>query len=193
MRQSAGFIEAHWDLNLIVGCPLHRSRLLSRCPKCHLGLRWLGQACSSAIAVQCSGELMDHLCLKTKMSSWTSFAARSWGSVSRKRAPLGCPSQLSALSLGGLLSLTRTLAKFHLQLKTLQQLDDPQCVVTAAAHVLRSFPANFHKLLWTIGEQHVPKRCGGSIRSQFSRIYTCIFKYRADDPPEVGISWPAHS
>jgi hypothetical protein len=94
-------------------------------------------------------------------------------------------SQLSALSLGGLLSLTRTLAKFHLQLKTLKQLDDPQCVVTAAAHVLRSFPANFHKLLWTIGEQHVPKRCGGSIRSQFSRIYTCIFKYRADDPPET--------
>lgn len=94
-------------------------------------------------------------------------------------------SQLSALSLGGLLSLIRTLAKFHLQLKTLKQLDDPQSVVTAAAHVLRSFPANFHKLLWTIGEQNVPKRCAGGVRSQFSHIYTCIFKYTAEDPPET--------
>jgi hypothetical protein len=80
----------------------------------------------------------------------------------------------------------RTLAKFHLQLKSREQLDDPQAVVTAAAHVLRSFPDNFHKLLLTIGEQSVSKQCSRSVRSQFSNIYFAIFhRFRAGDPPET--------
>jgi hypothetical protein len=94
-------------------------------------------------------------------------------------------SQLSALSLRGLLSLMRTLAKFHLQLRTVKQLHDPQSVVTAAAYVLRSFPANFHALLWKIGEQHVRDRCGSAVKSQFSDIYASIFKFRAGDAPET--------
>jgi hypothetical protein len=93
---------------------------------------------------------------------------------------------LSALSLGGLLFLMRTLARFHLQLESRQQLDDPEAVVTAAAHVLRSFPDNFHKLLWIIGEQSVSKQCSRSVRSQFSNIYFAIFhRFRAGDPPET--------
>ena len=94
-------------------------------------------------------------------------------------------SQLSGLSLKGLLSLMRTLAKFHLQVRSVKELYDPQSVVTAAAYVLRSFPANFHALLWKIGEQHVQERCGSAIKSQFSDIYASIFKFRAGDAPET--------
>jgi hypothetical protein len=80
----------------------------------------------------------------------------------------------------------RILAKSHLQIKSRQQLDDPQAVVTAAAHVLRSFPDNFHKLLWRIGEQSVSKGCSGAVGRQFSNIYSAIFhRFRAGDPPET--------
>ncbi len=102
-----------------------------------------------------------------------------------RESSTGMPaSQLSALSLWGLLSLIRTLAKFHLQLENVKRFEDPQSAVTSAAYVLRSFPANFHKLLWTIGKQHVPKRCS-SVGSQFRKIDTAIFQHRVVDPPET--------
>jgi len=74
--------------------------------------------------------------------------------------------------------------KFDLQLRNVKQLDNPERVVKAAASVLRSFPANFHKLLWTIGEQYVPKQSGEGVRNQFDRIYTSIFNFRGGDPPQ---------
>ena len=79
----------------------------------------------------------------------------------------------------------RTLAKFHLQVRSVKELCDPQSVVTAAAYVLRSFPANFHALLWKFGEQHAQERCGSAIKSQFRDIYASIFKFRAGDAPET--------
>jgi hypothetical protein len=185
--RSAGFIEAHWDLELMTGCPVHRSFLLSRCPRCHLGLRWLrpGQ-------LQCNcGAIFGRVDGPTLPDD----EAELLDIIRRKvlGLPVSPPSStgmpipgLSALSLGGLLSLMRALAKFHLQLKSRKQLNDPQAVVTAAAHVLRSFPDNFHELLWRIGEQSVSKRCSGRVRDQFSDIYFGIFyRCRAGDPLET--------
>ena len=176
--RSAGFIEAHWDLELMTGCPVHRSLLLSRCPKCHLGLRWLrpGQ-------LQCNcGAIFGQVDGPTLPDDEAELLDIIRGKVLRlpvsPESSTGMPiSGLSALSLGGLLYLMRTLAKSHLQKKDRRQLDDPQAVVTAAAYVLRSFPDNFHKLLWRIGEQSVPERCSGGVRGQFSDIYAGIFRF----------------
>jgi TniQ len=185
--RSVGFIEAHWDLELMTGCPVHRSLPLSRCPKCHLHLRWMrpGQ-------LECScGAMLGRVDGPTLPDNEAELLDIIRCKVLRlpvsPESSTGMPiSELSALSLAGLLSLMRTLAKFHLQLKSRQQLDDPHTVVTAAAHVLRSFPDNFHKLLWTIGEQSVSKQCSRSVKSQFSDIYFAIFyRFRAGDPPET--------
>jgi hypothetical protein len=191
--RSSGFIEAHWDLELMTGCPVHRTRLLSCCPKCHLSLRWLrpGQLeCNcgailgrvdSPILPENEAELLDVLRRKVLRLP-----------VSQESST-GIPtSQLFTLGLRGLLFLIRTLAKFHLQLENVKQLDDSQSVVTAAAYVLRSFPANFHRLLWRISEQHVPKQCGGGVRGQYSPIYRSqfspicqsIFEFQTGDPPQ---------
>ena len=43
-----GFIEGHWDLRLMTGCPIHRQSLLSTCPKCGDPVRWLGEDCWNA-------------------------------------------------------------------------------------------------------------------------------------------------
>lgn len=34
------FVEAHFDLALMTGCPVHRKALLSACPTCRRPLRW---------------------------------------------------------------------------------------------------------------------------------------------------------
>jgi hypothetical protein len=185
--RSEGFIEAHWDLELMTGCPVHRCLPLSRCPKCQLRLRWVrpGQ-------LECS---CGTICGRVDGPTLPDDVAELLDIIRRKvlglpvssQSSTGIPlSQLSALSLTGLLSLIRTLAKFQLQLKSRKQLRDSQAVLTAAAHVLRSFPDNFHKLLWTIGEQSVSKRCGGSVRDQFSNIYFGVFyRCRAGDALET--------
>ena len=184
--RSAGFIEAHWDLKLMTGCPVHRTRLLSGCPKCHLGLRWLrpGQ-----LECNCGGMLtrVEGPILPEDEAELLDIVRRKvLGIPVPQESSTGIPiAQLSGLSLKGLLSLMRTLAKFHLQVRSVKKLYDPQSVVTAAAYVLRSFPANFHALLWKIGEQHVQERCGSAIKSQFSDIYASIFKFRAGDAPET--------
>ena len=91
--------------------------------------------------------------------------------------------ELSALSLRSLLSLIRTLARFYLNLDTVNDCDDPCRIVEAAAHVLSSYPVNFQKLLWTVGTQHGAKRSGGIVRSQFRSIYKGIFKHTVADAP----------
>jgi hypothetical protein len=37
--EEKGFIEAHWDLAFMTGCPVHRIALLTECPKCQRPLR----------------------------------------------------------------------------------------------------------------------------------------------------------
>ncbi len=99
-------------------------------------------------------------------------------------SPTGIPAaELSALSLRSLLSLIRTLARFHLKLDTVNDCDDPCRIVRAAAHVLSSYPVNFQKLLCTVGTQH-GERSGGILRSQFKSIYKGIFKRTPGDAPQ---------
>jgi len=184
--RSAGFIEAHWDLKLMTGCPVHRTHLLSCCPKCHLSLRWMrpGQLDCSCGAKFTRVE--DPILPDDEAELLDIIRCKVLGLPVPQDGSTGIPiSQLSGLSVKGLLSLMRTLAKFHLQVRTVKKLDDPQAVVTAAAHVLRSFPDNFHALLWKIGEQHVGERCGSAIKSQFGDIYASIFTFRAGDAPET--------
>lgn len=35
-----GFVEAHWHLEIMVACPVHRCMALSACPKCGNALSW---------------------------------------------------------------------------------------------------------------------------------------------------------
>jgi TniQ len=184
--RSSGFIEAHWDLELMTGCPVHRTRLLSFCPKCHLSLRWLRPGQLECNCGAMLGRVDGPILPEDEAELLDIIRRKVLGLPISQESSTGIPtSQLSTLGLRGLLFLIGTLAKFHLQLESVKQLDDSQSVVTAAAYVLRSFPDNFHRLLWTIGEQHVPKQCGGYVRSQFSHIYDSIFKFRTGDPPQT--------
>jgi hypothetical protein len=51
-----GFIEAHWHLTLMVGCPVHECMTASFCPKCRKRLRLFRLG---LLECACGGNLMD--------------------------------------------------------------------------------------------------------------------------------------
>jgi TniQ len=183
--QFAGFIEAHWDLTLMTGCPVHRSHLLSRCPECHLQLRWLRPGQLECLCGATFGQAAGPLLSDSEVELLNLIRCKVLAVPVPTASSSGIPAaELSALSLRSLLSLIRTLARFHLNLDTVNDCDDPCRIVGAAAHVLSSYPVNFQKLLWTVGTQHGPKRSGGIVRSQFNSIYKGIFKRTPGDAPQ---------
>ena len=168
----------------MTGCPVHRSHLLSRCPECHLQLSWYrpGQleCVCGAIFGQAAGSVLSESEVELLNVIRCKVLARSVPTSSSNGIPA---SELSALSLRGLLSLIRTLARFHLKLDSVRNCDDPRRSIGAAAHVLSSYPANFHKLLWTVDTQHGRKWLG-FVTGRFGSIYRRIFKYAAEDAPQ---------
>ncbi len=182
--QLAGFIEAHWDLTLMTGCPVHRSNLLSRCPECHLQLRWsrpgqLECVCGATFK-QAGGSLLSD----SEVELLNLIRCKALAIPIPTASSTGMPTaELSALSLRSLLSVIRTLARFHLNLDTVNTCDDPRRILGAAAHVLSSFPVNFHKLLWTVGAQR-RERSAAIVRSQFRSIYQAIFNQTYRDEPQ---------
>lgn len=51
-----GFIEAHFDLHLMTGCPVHKRRLLFSCQKCSRPLRWSRPA---LLECECGADLSN--------------------------------------------------------------------------------------------------------------------------------------
>src|ERR1700730_17613977 len=51
-----GFLEAHWDLALMVACPVHRVSLVSCCPQCGRRLRWFRRG---LLECECGGDLSN--------------------------------------------------------------------------------------------------------------------------------------
>ena len=53
-----GFIEAHWGLPLMIGCPVHQCLAVSSCPKCGEPLSWYRQGLLTC-KFNCDKDLRD--------------------------------------------------------------------------------------------------------------------------------------
>jgi hypothetical protein len=169
----------------MTGCPVHRSHLLSRCPVCRLQLSWLRPGKLKCVCGATFGQAAGPALSDSEVELLNLIRCKVLAVPVPTASSSGIPAaELSVLSLRSLLSLIRTLARFHLNLDTVNACDDPCRIVAAAAHVLSSYPVNFQKLLWTVGTQHGPKRSGGIVRSQFRSIYKAIFKHAVGDAPQ---------
>jgi hypothetical protein len=51
-----GFLEAHWDLALMVACPVHQCLLAASCPQCGHHLRWFRHG---LLECECGGDLSN--------------------------------------------------------------------------------------------------------------------------------------
>jgi hypothetical protein len=106
-----GFIEAHWHLELMVACPIHRCRATSECPKCGDRLRWFRPG---LLECDCGGNLQD-----SDMPKVSSSEASLLGIIRRKllrypaadENPLALPQdQLMAMDLRSMLGVVRAIA-----------------------------------------------------------------------------------
>ncbi len=110
-----GFLEAHWDLTLMVGCPVHRCALTSSCKACGRRLRWFRHG---LLECECGIELFS--CdVSTISDGQTSLLAiiraKALSSPPDVTNSMGLPRiQLMAMGLRSMLLLIRTIAKHRI-------------------------------------------------------------------------------
>src|SRR5271157_5989651 len=182
-----GFIEAHFDLALMTGCPVHRRSLLSRCPGCMKPLRWFrpgllecrcGASLRSADLPAISGAEADLLDI---MRRETLGLAAGGGYAS------GLPgSHLEVMNLQPLLSLVGTLGRRRMVVDNDSDRRNSQRIVFAAARVLADWPNNFLRLLREIteGMSANSDSSNGVARGKLGGIYRSLLNLRRIMPTE---------
>ncbi len=180
-----GFIEAHFDLALMTGCPVHSRSLLSRCPGCMNPLRWFrpgllecqcGTNLRNVSLPAISGAEADLLDLiRRKILGLT--AGRDYAS--------GLPSSyLEVMSLQPLLSLVGMLGRRRMVVDNDSDRRNSQRVVSAAAGVLAEWPNNFFRLLRGIREGVPADSSRGVARGRLGAIYRSLLNLKRIMPIE---------
>ena len=179
-----GFLEAHWDLALMVACPVHRCVLTSSCPSCGRRMRWFRHG---LLECECGGEL-----LRCDLPSISETEASLLDLIRRKALsctpdqdnPMGLPQdQLMAMGLRSMLLVIRTIAKHRMLADRRADRSNAREIVSAAARVLVDWPKNFIALLEDIGRR-LPADISGGVGKQFGGIYWGLFRNKAMGDPK---------
>src|SRR5271157_5388897 len=148
-----GFIEAHFDVALLTGCPVHRRSLLCRCPGCMDPLRGLRPGllecrCGTSLRnvslraiPEAEADLLD--IMRRKILGLA--AGRNYDS----RLP---SSHLEVMRLQPLLLVIAMLGRRRMIVDQDSDRRNPRRIVSAAACVLADWPNNFFRLLREITE-----------------------------------------
>jgi len=179
-----GFVEAHWHLEIMVACPVHRCMALSACPKCGNALSWFRPG---LLECRCRGSLAD------PPPGVVSEATASLLDVVRRKV-LGLPMNednpellpmdgLRSLNLRTLLSVIRILARHRMDTDGATGSKNNERVISEASRVLMHWPSNFSQLLSDIGKS-ISATGPTGVGAQFAPIYKALFKSRAIAPRE---------
>jgi hypothetical protein len=180
-----GFIEAHFDLALMTGCPVHRRSLLCRCPGCMKPLRRFrpgllecdcGASLRNVSLPAISGAEVDLLdIMRRKLLGLA--AARDYAS--------GLPgSYLEVIDLQPLLSLVGMLGRRRMVVDNDCDRRNSQRIVFAAASVLADWPNNFFRLLRGITEGMPTDASTGVARGRLGGVYRSLLNLRRIMPTE---------
>jgi hypothetical protein len=182
-----GFIEAHFDLALMTGCPVHRRSLLCRCPRCMKPLRWFrpgllecgcGASLRNVSLPAISGAEADLLDIMRR---------KVLGLAAGRNYASGLPgSYLEAIDLQPLLSLVGMLGRRRMVVDNDSDRRNSQPIVFGAASVLADWPDNFFRLLRGIKETMPTDSSTGVARGGFSGIYRSLFSRRGTLPTTQG-------
>jgi TniQ len=174
-----GFIEAHWHLELMVACPIHRCLATSQCPKCGDRLHWFRPG---LLEFDCGGNLRD-----SDMPEVSSSEAALLDVIRRKLLgypsaednPLSLPQeQLMTMDLRSMLAVVRAIAKHRLVADRYTADPDSQQNILAASRVLMDWPKNFFVLLKDIGQEASTGEYG-RVGKHYLSIYRALFRNRA--------------
>lgn len=179
-----GFIEAHWHLEIMVCCPVHRLMALSTCLKCGNRLSWFR---AGLLECKCGGNLRE-----SELPSVSEAEASLLDVVRRKvlvlpvseANPASLPqNQLLTMNLRSMLTIVRTLGKHRMIADGDTGWNIEQRVVSEATRVLMDWPRNFIELLTDLGRA-LPVTTTSGVGSQFGSIYHALFKSKAITPRE---------
>lgn len=186
--QEKGFLEAFWDLTLVVACPEHCCTLVDSCPECGEKLKWfrpgiLTCRCGANLANATTELVNDEL-----VSMMAIMQAKLHGKpVDMIENTCGFPKhELNNLSLRSLLVLIDILGLHNLSSHG-QDADDPMSIVQSAIEVLHNWPNGYREFLRRVGKrnEHSQKSVTG-LRKHFEKLYYSLFKRRS---PLVGIGF----
>jgi hypothetical protein len=179
-----GFVEAHWDLKLMVGCPVHRRLAARVCPNCNKLLRHLRPG---LLECRCGGDL-----LKSDLAPISSDDVSLLALIRSKILGTSLPDgefltlphqELLAMNLRSMLIVIEVVGKHRLLADNRADVKDEYQIIQAAAQVLKEWPANFYTLLGDIGSL-LPNGSSGGVGRQFKSICNALFRNPLCSPPE---------
>jgi hypothetical protein len=165
-----GFIETHFQLSLMMGCPEHKRRLLSTCPGCKQTLRWARPGifecdCSYDLSGAELPPISESEALLLEILRRKALVLEQSSSL-----PTAFPSEhLAKMRLSSLLELIRMLGKFRLFAFGEREVDDDAAVLSAAVVVLNHWPKGIDDLLSDLAFSYRTRR-GRSVKTGFDRF-----------------------
>ncbi len=143
-----GFLEAYFDLTVMIACPIHKKMLVEICPHCHQALRWRRPGLSECV---CGAQLLrSSLPLAgTAVTDLLDVIRRKvLGLQSAIEYESGIPShQLGSMKLRSILFLIGMLGRMESRRR--EQLTPDSCkrIVPIASAIFSDWPTNFERLL----------------------------------------------
>ncbi len=178
--QEKGFIEAHFDLKLMVGCPIHRRELLNMCPECKEELSWsrpglLHCKCGAQFSGCCLGNELP----LSEIEILNCIRSKVLGEKINTESGVGIPLyDLSALELKSLLTLLHYLGTRWLVVSGQVAATTSHEVLSAASLVLSEWPHRFHELLAQVDSQLSGDAHVSFTNGPFARIYQTLQRWR---------------
>jgi hypothetical protein len=182
--QARGFIEAHWDLAFMIGCPVHLCRAISLCLACGEPLRWFRQG---LLRCHCGARLQSNTSVPIGLPECDLLQIIRTKVL--RLLPLtdfgtGLPIlELHRLELRSLLRVIAVVGDSSRIFDGYAKRDNsPAATVSAAAMALSVWPVNFVNLLQQMGGRATKNR--HDIRDQFAPLYNSLFGRRPTERPE---------
>ena len=173
--QQLGYIQAHWDLQFMIGCPIHNCHSLRACSTCNRPISWyrpglLVCQCGSALDLKSASEL-----------DWSTRALlelirdRVLGMLRFVDDQAHFPDGLYDLQLINLLAVIRCVGECEIQTSG-TGVANPLDTVESAARVFSNWPENFFRLLARLHSRPAPVPY--DIRRHFAPLYNSLLKRR---------------
>jgi hypothetical protein len=172
-----GIIEAIWDLDLMVGCPVHGYYALTNCPQCKCAVEWYRPG---LIVCACGAELTNEEGLVLDPGPWALLEIVRNRTLRLLQFPdnIGFPPELYHLDLRTLLSLIRTVGscKSGISVESVRGSSQIQ-IVSCAARVFSHWPENFFALLADLQRRPAPSPY--DVRQHFAPLYNALLKEKS--------------
>lgn len=179
-----GFIEAAWDLKIMLGCPIHGVSLVTHCPGCSKPLTWFrpGMAvcrCGTNLATD-----MHQAALQPRSRALLSIVRNAlYGDLSPSGDTMGMPhSEMAGLHFIDLLALLQRLRLFvtkrNISSASMSMMPYTFDELDAIAGAFENWPHGFHEMLRGVAPDTAGIAGALSVRQRFQRIYSNLLRQK---------------